>query len=157
VTVIAAMESLAETAAAVDKTLVDGLLARFTSLLVAASGTVLRAFQNGVVHVYAAMMVVGLAFAGWFFAVPHPNATVADAGNDDYVVTAAPGVGYAYRWDADGDGKPEKPDFGGDTSLKLHLEPGKSQNVNLEVRNSFGLVRTKTIHVARPQEPTSSL
>jgi NADH-quinone oxidoreductase subunit L len=157
VTIIAAMESLAETAAAVDKTLIDGLLARFTSLLVAASGTVLRAFQNGVVHVYAAMMVVGLAFAGWFFAVPHPNATVADAGNDDYVVTAAPGVGYAYRWDADGDGKPEKPDFGGDTSLKLHLEPGKSQNVNLEVRNSFGLVRTKTIHVARPQEPTSSL
>jgi len=29
--------------------------------------------------------------------------------------------------------------------------------VNLEVRNSFGLVRTKTIHVARPEEPTSSL
>ena len=156
-TVIAALESLAETASAVDKSLIDAVLARLTALLVAASGTVLRAFQNGVVHVYAAMMVVGLAFAGWFFAVPHPNATVADAGNDDYLVTAAPGVGYAYRWDADGDGKPEKQDFGGDTTLKLHLEPGKSQNVNLEVRNSFGLVRTKTIHLARPQEPTSSL
>ena len=54
-------------------------------------GRILRAFQNGVVHVYAAMMVVGLAVIGWFFAVPHPNATVVDAGNDDYVVTAAPG------------------------------------------------------------------
>jgi NADH-quinone oxidoreductase subunit L len=156
-TVIAAVDSLAETAAAVDKSLVDGILARFTSLVVAASGTVLRAFQNGVVHVYAAMMVVGLAVIGWFFAVPHPNATVVDAGHDDYVVTAAPGVGYAYRWDADGDGKPEKKDFGADTSLKVHVEPGKSQTVGLEVRNSFGLVRTKTIQVARPQEPTSSL
>jgi NADH-quinone oxidoreductase subunit L len=156
-TVLAMVDSLAETAAAVDKSLIDALFARFTSLTVVASGTVLRAFQNGVVHVYAAMMVVGLVVAGWFFAVPHPNATVAESGADDYVVTAAPGVGYAYRWDADGDGKPEKPDFGGDSTLKLHLQPGKSQDVKLEVRNSFGLVRTKTIHVARPQEPTSSL
>jgi hypothetical protein len=103
------------------------------------------------------MMVVGLAVIGWFFAVPHPNATVVDAGHDDYVVTAAPGVGYAYRWDADGDGKPDKKDFGADSTMKVHVEPGKSQKVNLEVRNSFGLVRTKTIEVARPQEPTSSL
>jgi NADH-quinone oxidoreductase subunit L len=156
-TVIAAVDSLAETAAAVDKSIVDGLLARFTSLVVAASGTILRAFQNGVVHVYAAMMVVGLAAMGWFFAVPHANATVADAGNDDYVVTAAPGVGYAYRWDADGDGRPEKPNFDEDATLKLHVEPGKAQTVLLEVRNSFGLIRTKSIQVARPQEPTSSL
>jgi NADH-quinone oxidoreductase subunit L len=156
-TIVAAVDSLAETSAAVDKGIVDGILARLTSLVVAIAGTVLRAFQTGVVHVYAAMMVVGLALVGWFFAVPHPDATVSDAGNDDYVLTAAPGVGYAYRWDADGDGKPEKPDFGQDTTLKLHLEPGKTQTVHLEVRNSLGLVRTKSIHVARPQEPTSSL
>jgi NADH-quinone oxidoreductase subunit L len=156
-TIVAAVDSLAETSAAVDKGVVDGILARLTSLVVAIAGTVLRAFQTGVVHVYAAMMVVGLALVGWFFAVPHPDATVSNTGGDDYVLTAAPGVGYAYRWDADGDGKPEKPDFGQDTTLKLHLEPGKEQTVNLEVRNSLGLVRTKSIHVARPQEPTSSL
>jgi hypothetical protein len=121
------------------------------------AGTVLRAFQNGVVHAYAAVMVVGLAVVGWFFAVPHPNATISDAGNDDYVVSAAPGLGYAYRWDADSDGKPDKADFGSDTNVKLHLEPGKSQDVSLEVKNAFGLVRRKTIHVARPHEPTSSL
>jgi NADH-quinone oxidoreductase subunit L len=155
-TVLAAVDSLAETSAAIDKSVVDGILARFTSLVVAASGTVLRAFQNGVVHVYAAMMVVGLALTGWFFAVPHANATVADAGNSDYVVTAAPGVGYAYRWHSD-DGKPAQKDFGGEATRTVHVEPGKSQDVSLEVRNSFGLVRTKTIHVARPQEPTSSL
>ena len=64
VTILAAVDSLAETSAAVDKTLVDGLIARLPALVVAALGTVLRAFQNGVVHVYAAMMVVGLAAAG---------------------------------------------------------------------------------------------
>jgi NADH-quinone oxidoreductase subunit L len=157
VTAIAAVDSLAETSAAFDRTFVDGIIARLTSLLVAAAGTVLRAFQNGVVHVYAALMVVGLAATGWFFTVPHPNATVVDAGNSEYVLTAAPGVGYAYRWDADGDGKPENQEFTGDTTLKVHVEPGKSATVHLEVKNAFGLVRTKTIHVARPQEPISSL
>jgi NADH-quinone oxidoreductase subunit L len=156
-TIIAAVDSLAETSAAVDKTLVDGILARLTALIVAALGTILRAFQNGVVHVYAAMMVVGLAFTGWFFAVPHPNVTVVDAGNNDFVLTAAPGVGYAYRWDADSDGKPDKADFDGTQTLKVHLEPGKSQTVSLEVKNAFGLQRRKSIPVARPAEPTSSL
>jgi NADH-quinone oxidoreductase subunit L len=156
-TAIAAVDSLAETSAAFDRTFVDGIIARLTSLIVAASGTILRALHNGVVHAYAALMVIGLAATGWFFAVPHPNATVADAGNSDYVLTAAPGVGYAYRWDANGDGKPEKEDFAGDTTLKVHVEPGQSATVLLEVKNAFGLVRMKTIRVARPQEPTSSL
>jgi hypothetical protein len=121
------------------------------------AGTVLRAFQNGVVHVYAATMVVGLVAAGWFFSAPHANATIADAGNNDYVVTAAPGVGYTYRWDSDSDGKPDKPDFGSDTSVKLHIEPGKNQTVSLEVKNSFGFTGKKQFYVARPQEPVSSL
>ncbi len=156
-TVLAGVDSLAETSAAVDKTIVDGILARATALLVAAAGTILRALQTGVVHVYAALMGVGFAAVGWFFTVPHPNATVVDAGSDDYLVTAAPGVGYAYRWDADGDGKPDKADFGPDTTLKVHLEPGKSTTIGLEVKNAFGLVKSKTIKVERPQAPISSL
>jgi NADH-quinone oxidoreductase subunit L len=156
-TAIAAVDSLAETSAAFDRAFVDGIIARFTSLLVAAAGTVLRAFQNGVVHAYAALMVVGLAAAGFFFAVPHPNATVVDAGDSDYVLTAAPGIGYAYRWDTDGDTKAVKKDFAGDATLKVKVEPGKSATVHLEVKNAFGLVRTRTIHVTRPSEPVSSL
>src|ERR1019366_5558382 len=157
-TVIAMVDSLADTSAAIDKSIIDGILARLTALIVAASGTILRAFQNGVVHVYAAMMVVGIAAMTWFFAVPHANATVVDAGNDDYVVSAAPGVGYGYRWDADGDGHPDQPDFAQNASVKLHLEPGKGPvNVGLEVRNAFGLVKRKSISVARPQAPISSL
>jgi NADH-quinone oxidoreductase subunit L len=156
-TAIAAVDSLAETSAAFDRAFVDGIIARLTSLVVAAAGTVLRAFQSGVVHAYAAMMVVGLAAAGYFFAVPHPNATVVDAGERDYLLTAAPGIGYAYRWDADGDGRPDKKDFDNDSTVKVKVEPGKSATVHLEVKNAFGMVRTQTIHVARPAEPTSSL
>jgi hypothetical protein len=62
-----------------------------------------------------------------------------------------------YRWDADGDGKPDKADFGPDTTLKVHLEPGKSTTIGLEVKNAFGLVKTKTIKVEHPQAPISSL
>jgi NADH-quinone oxidoreductase subunit L len=158
VAVISMVDSLAEASAAFDRGIVDGILARLTSLVVAALGTVLRAFQNGVVHMYAAMMVVGLAAMTWFFAVPHANATVVGAGNDDYVVTAAPGVGYGYQWDADGDGKPDKPGFTPDSEVKLHIEPGQSVNVGLEVRNAFGLVKRRTISVVgRSQTPVSSL
>jgi NADH-quinone oxidoreductase subunit L len=156
-TVIAGVDSLAETSAVVDKTIVDGILARLTSVLVAVAGTILRAVQNGVVHVYAALMVVGLAVFTWFFAMPHAQATVADAGNDDYVITAAPGVGYGYRWDSDGDGKADKSDFGEDGTLKLHVAPGKTMTVNLEVKNAFGLTNSTSIKVARPASPISSL
>jgi len=156
-TIIAGVDSLAETSAAVDRGIVDGILARLTALLVAAAGTVLRAFQNGVVQVYAATMVVGLACLGWFFTVPHAKATVTDAGNDDYLVTAAPGVGYAYRWDADGDGKPDKPDFGTQGALKVHVPPGTTSLVTFEVKNAFGFVKAKKLTVTRPQAPVSSL
>jgi hypothetical protein len=82
---------------------------------------------------------------------------VADAGNDDYLVTAAPGVGYAYRWDADGDGKPDKPDFGSQETLKVHVLPGTTTLVSFEVKNAFGFTRTKKLTVARPQAPVTSL
>ena len=151
-TVIAAVDALADTFAAVDQSIVDGILARLTSLIVAASGTVLRAFQNGVVHVYAAMMVVGLAVVGWFFVAAarrtRRSSTRATATTSS---RRRPGVGLRVPL-----GRrrrrtsPTSPDFGSDSDVKVHLEPGKSQNGDLEVTNAFGLVRTKTIHVARP-------
>jgi NADH-quinone oxidoreductase subunit L len=149
-TVLAGVDALADTAAAFDQTIVDGVLARLTALLVSGLGTLLRAFQTGIIHMYAAMMVVGVAAIGWFFVAPHADATLTPQANGDYVVEAAPGMGYAYRWDADGNGKPDKETFGDDTQVKVHLEPGASQVVRLEVTNAFGLHGAKEISIARP-------
>jgi NADH-quinone oxidoreductase subunit L len=124
-TVIAAVDSLAETSVSLDKYVIDGVLAKATSFLVSALGTILRAFQNGVVHVYAAMMVVGLVVIGWFFAVPHASAAIVQRDGDHLVLEAGPGMGYSFRWDKDGDGKPETADFTGGPRLDLTVDPSR--------------------------------
>ncbi len=162
--IVVGVDALADTAASVDQGLVDFIIARLTALIVAALGTLLRVVQNGVVHVYAGMMVLGLAILGWFFVQPHANATVADTGNGDYVVTAAPGLGYGYRWYPDARGEAQVKAFTGTDSIKVHVSEGETKTVKVEVRNSFssGLdlpvvrnlfppVATKEITVSRPK------
>jgi NADH-quinone oxidoreductase subunit L len=135
--IVVGVDALADTAASVDQGLVDFVIARLTSLVVAALGTLLRVVQNGVVHVYAAMMVLGLAVVGWFFIQPHAEATVTDAGNGDYVVSAAPGMGYGYRWYPDAKGAAQNEKFSTVDSLKVHLDEGATKTVKVEVRNAF--------------------
>ena len=149
-TILAAVDALADTMAQVDRYIIDGVLARGSSLLVAALGHILRAFQNGVVHVYALAMVVGLAAFAWHFTTPHPDATMTEA-SGDYTLEAGPGMGYSFRWDADGDGKADS-DFGTQTTVKVHVDPGKSQAVTLEVKNAFGRVGAKRFNLARPEK-----
>ena len=60
-------------------------------------------------------------------------------------------MGYGFRWDADGDGKADT-DFGDHQSVKVHLEPGKTQAVTLEVKNAFGLVGAKKMTLTRPEK-----
>jgi NADH-quinone oxidoreductase subunit L len=151
VTVLAMVDALADTFAAFDIAIVDGVLARLTSLTVVGLGTILRVFQNGVVHVYGAFMVVGLAAVGWFFVVPHADASVTTTGDGNYVVQAGPGMGYEYRWDANGDGNPDSTTYGSQDSVKVHLDSGKTQTVGLEVTNGFGLHGMKEITVSRPE------
>jgi NADH-quinone oxidoreductase subunit L len=100
-TAVALVDALADTSAQFDQWVIDGILAKVTSFVVAAAGTVLRAVQNGVVHLYAAIMVAGVAAIGWFFVVPHANATVTAKGTDFVVSTGASGgyLGYAYEWE----------------------------------------------------------
>jgi NADH-quinone oxidoreductase subunit L len=152
-TVLAMVDALADTFAAFDQTFVDGILARLTALVVQGLGTVLRVFQNGVVHVYATFMVLGLAAVSWFFVAPHADAAISDKGNGDYVIDASAGPGYAYRWDADGNGKPDSETYGAQQQVKVHLEQGKTQTVRLEVQNAFGLHGAKEINLARPEAP----
>ena len=126
------------------------VLARLTSLTVAALGTILRVVQNGVVHVYAAIMVVGLAALGWFFVTPHADFTVEEK-NGDYTMTAGPGPGYSFKWYPDETKDPQTKDFVPNTdNLKVHVADGKSQTVKLEVRNAFGRVGSKAFTIKRP-------
>jgi NADH-quinone oxidoreductase subunit L len=150
-TVVAGVDALADTAASVDQGIVDFFIARFTSLVVAATGTVLRVLQNGVVHVYAAMMVVGMAALGWFFVEPHADFGVAETPTGDYTLTAAPGLGYGFRWYPQVGDKPQMEQFTTTDTLKLHLEEGKTQTVRLEVRNAFGRISSKDVTLSRPK------
>jgi NADH-quinone oxidoreductase subunit L len=155
-TVVAAVDALADTSAAWDQAVVDGVVAKAPSLIVSASGSVLRLFQNGVVHFYAGMMAIGLFAFGWFFAWPHARLTVDSTAGDskgDYVVQAAPGMGYWYRWDSDADGKYDSDKFSEQTTLKIHLAEGGSQKVRVQVQNAFGLHTTAEIPVARAAPP----
>ncbi len=99
-TAVAAVDALADTAASFDQWFVDGVLAKATSFIVAMLGTVLRAFQNGVVHAYAAIMVIGIAVVGWFFIWPHADATMASKGTDVVLSAGTAGgyLDYQYQW-----------------------------------------------------------
>jgi NADH-quinone oxidoreductase subunit L len=152
-TVLNMVDALADTFAAFDQGVVDGILARLTSLVVAGLGTLLRAFQNGVVHVYAAFMVIGFAAVGWFFVAPHADATVSASSDGDFTVVASPGMGYSYQWDANGDGKPDTQTFGNQQEVKVHIDAGQSQKVGLEVVNAFGLHGRKEISISRASQP----
>jgi NADH-quinone oxidoreductase subunit L len=156
-TAVAAVDALADTAASFDQSVVDGVLARLTSLVVAALGTVLRAFQNGVVHAYAAIMCVGLAALGWFFVSPHADVTVSEEANGDYVVQAAPGIGYQYKWVPDvSTGKTLSEDkFTAQRDVKVHLEPGASQTVRVFVKNAFGMEASRDVPITRPKPDAS--
>ncbi len=153
-TVVAGVDALADTAASVDQGIVDFVLARLTALIVAASGTILRVVQNGVVHVYAAVMVVGVFGLGWFFVQPHPDFTVFEQ-NGDYTLQAGPGPGYSYRWYPDAAKEPSSKDFTASDNLKVHVAEGKSQTIKLEVKNAFGRVGTKEHTIVRPAAPAT--
>jgi NADH-quinone oxidoreductase subunit L len=155
-TVVAGVDALADTAASVDQGIVDFVLARLTSLIVAAAGTILRVIQNGVVHVYAAVMVIGLFGLGWFFVEPHADFTVVEQ-NGDYTLKAGPGPGYAFRWSPDATKEPQTKDFSVTDNLKVHVPDGKSQTVKLEVKNAFGRIGSKTFTITRPAAPTSTV
>jgi NADH-quinone oxidoreductase subunit L len=154
--VIGSVDSLAELSVSADKWVIDGILARFTSFLVAGSGTLLRYVQNGRVQAYAAFMVLGVGVLGWLMLAPRAEAkTVNNHAAGAYSVNAAPGLGYKYRWDANGDGQWDSEDFGQETVQKFSLDVAASRTVRLEVMNAFGRTASADIVVARPRPDRS--
>ncbi|MGZ6091598.1 MAG: NADH-quinone oxidoreductase subunit L [Polyangiales bacterium] len=153
-TIIGGTDALADGAALMDTWIVDGILAKLTALVASALGSILRAFQTGVVHVYGAILAIGTLGLVVFFVRPHAEATVAKDGTS-FVVEAAPGIGYEYKWNVDGK---EEPSFlAGDSAMKRQVQvaEGASSTVVLEVRNSFGRVAKHTFTLSNPKpEPT---
>jgi hypothetical protein len=49
-------------------------------------------------------MVAGVLAVTWWFAVPHPKPEVVSRTGDEVTLGGAPGLGYAYRWDFEGNG-----------------------------------------------------
>jgi len=156
-TVIGAVDSLAEIAKTFDKWVVDGIIARLSAFLVSITGTLLRFAQTGKVQAYAFSMVVGLLGVGWFFFAPRAEAMVVqDHVAGSYSMKASAGPGYAYRWDADGDGKwDDNEKFAGKNEVTFELGVEQRREVKLQVRNAFGLVATKTVSFVRPKPDLS--
>jgi NADH-quinone oxidoreductase subunit L len=151
-TFVGAVDTLAVAATWFDKWIVDGIFARLSAFVVAVLGTVLRYFQAGRVQVYALAMVVGLGAFGVYFLVPRAEAKVIpNTATGAYSISAAPGLGYSYRWDENGDGKFESDKFGTKTELAFELKPAESRKVVLEVQNAFGNTATRLITVERPK------
>jgi NADH-quinone oxidoreductase subunit L len=150
-TVVAMVESLAETAALFDKWIVDGIIARLSSLLVAFFGSILRAVQTGVVHVYAAVMVVGLAVMGWFFVWhPQPHIAVREAQAGRYIVEAAPGLGYQFRWHVKSPDKPDTEAWVLREWAEVEVPAGETKVIKLEVKNAFQQTATGSFVVGAP-------
>jgi NADH-quinone oxidoreductase subunit L len=156
--VIGAVDSLAEFFAWADKWIVDFVLARVSAALVSFSGTALRFLQTGRVQTYAAIMVLGLGGVGFFFTAPRVDAkTHSDNASGTYTVSAAPGLGYGYRWDKENDGKWDSDDFTSQTELSIKLAVKENRTVRLEVKNAFGRTAVKSFSFTRPQPDLSGI
>ena len=150
-TVVGMVDALADIFTLADKWIVDGILAKLTAALTGAVGTVLRAFQTGRVQVYAASMVIGLAGVGWFMVRPHAAATVNDAAlprSGEVRLSATPGLGYSYRWEAPG---AAGGDYTKNAEFTVTLNPGETKDVTLRVRNAWGGEASERYTFTRPE------
>jgi len=98
------IKKVATVAGRADMTFVDALMTKWPSFKVRETGRALARMQNGVVQMYGAVMVVGVAAVLAFFWAPHSNIEVEFEGRNAELTTA-PGLGYEYRWDANSDGE----------------------------------------------------
>lgn len=104
VIIVAPMKWLGVFAANLDRFAVDGLLTHVTSGLMRGWGYVLTRAQNGMVHAYAGLFVVGMGVLFFWFTYPHPQLEgEASVGQIEW--SAGQGLSYEYRWDFDSDGQ----------------------------------------------------
>ena len=104
-TILAGSRGLGLVMAGFDKAAVDGLFAKATATGVQAASFAFTRIQNGVVHSYGAVMVVGMLGIAWWFMVPHVKLHASEPTGTEVKFVAGAGLGYEYRWDFDSDGE----------------------------------------------------
>ena len=152
--VVGMVDALADILVVADTWIIDGLLARASSAVVAFLGTVLRAFQTGRVHAYSAAMMVGLTAVAWFLVRPHAEVSIDDAAlrqDGRVVLSAAPGLGYDYHWTVPGMAPDSR--LASSREITVTLQPGETKEVVLEIENAF---RNKTHTKVPLRRPTPS-
>jgi NADH-quinone oxidoreductase subunit L len=152
---VGTLDTLAEVSVWIDRWVVDGIIARLSAWVVAVFGHVLRLFQTGNLHAYAAATVFALAGTGWFIATPHARAAVLGEKSSEgkVVLQAAPGLGYQYRWDANGDGAFDSDKFSDERELEVAvIRNGPTQTIGLEVKNAFGSTAQSSIEIEPPSD-----
>jgi NADH-quinone oxidoreductase subunit L len=162
-TVVGMVDALADIFTMADKWIIDGILARVSAAVVGFAGTVLRTLQTGRVQAYSAAMVIGLAGIGWFMVRPHPEVSIDDkafGASGQLTLSAAPGLGYRYRWEViDGlaaDGTSTKQSSATKSEgreVTVTLKPGDTKKVVLEVENAFNSVAREEIPLYRAGAP----
>jgi NADH-quinone oxidoreductase subunit L len=150
-TIIAVLNALADAAAWIDKWVVDGIVSRVTSAVIALAGAVLRVFQTGVVHSYGAVMALGIVGMGWFFVWrPDASVQVLEKTPGHYALEARPGIGYRFRWYSKSPDRPDTDAFGDRRALDVDLVDGQPRSVKLEVKNAFERTAIISVHLSGP-------
>jgi NADH-quinone oxidoreductase subunit L len=156
-TVIGMVDALADIFVMADTWIVDGIIAKLTALVTAAIGGLLRIVHTGRVQIYAASMVIGLAVTGWFFVQPKAAVTIDDSKlnqTGEVVVTAAPGLGYAYQWS--GKDVKEAEFSPKESRYQFTLAQGETREVTVRVRNAFGRETATPVVVTR-EKPQATI
>jgi NADH-quinone oxidoreductase subunit L len=146
-TVIGMVDALADIFTMADKWIVDGIIARLTAMVAQGIGAILRMFHTGRVQIYAASMVVGVLGMGWFFFQPHAHVVVDDAelrSSGKVTASVSPGLGYTYQWTGEGF-QPSSAE-----RVEFVVDPGKTREVVVTVRNVFGREDQAKVTVSRP-------
>ncbi len=155
-TIIGAVDSLAEMCVWADRWIVDGILARFTAGLIQVGGTVLRQFQTGRVQAYAAAMTIGILGIALYIWAPHASIRqTVNHGAGNYALVAAPGLGYSYRWDVDGEQGWDSEKFSDQKNARFNLEVTEERTVRVQVKNAFGVTSEKEFTYVRPRPDAS--
>ena len=104
-TILAASRFLARASNVFDVYVIDMLMTVLPTQIVRVAAFLFTRMQNGVVHVYGAVMAFGLLALVLHFVVPHGSPeVVGDPEGMRVELAASAGLGYEYRWDFDSDG-----------------------------------------------------